>query len=255
MGTLPRRLVLIFSLTMLILGATSATSVAGDNGRSGQRPITDWYADPRDPIEPGFAGLSANGQNAYWVNEWSDEYWLAGGFNPYFCGMTDEAVQSVDGDIEYEGTIKEKTLPDGRALVKVKLKVENSPMTVFRSADMFAWQDSCETADPLPFPDPIAGAGPDGYWDYTLHIEMIIPEPGAVIKHWLSVLFGFLQPLPYELTGNYKFTAEGEATFTDAVAGSPEGFEPGETARIVMVSKFTPGNEKFTIEVSAIDDD
>ena len=76
---------------------------------------------------------------------------------------------------------------------------------------------------------PIAGEGRDGYVDYDLEMVMIIPEPGAVIVNWLSIVNGFVPP-PYDVLW-YRIDAVGRATCTDAAEG-PEGFNSGSTAEI-----------------------
>jgi hypothetical protein len=248
----------IFTMRTLVAGAIFtafallAPVATADDGGWTERPIEDWYADPRDPIE---TSLEANGQNAYWVNQWDGSYWLAGGFAPYGCGMTDDLVKSVEGAIEYEGVILERLLPDGRAEVTVEVEVKNSPITVFRSPEMFEWRSRCGTRAQIPIPDPIAGDGHDGSWDYELRIGVIIPEPGAVIKNWLSIANGFVQ-FPYELTGEFEMHAEGWATFTDAVAGRPSGFQPGDTAHITLDHVVNDrGPDVFSISVTSEADD
>ena len=121
MGTGLRRSILVLAVMGMMLGVI--ISPAGADDHETVRPITDWYADPRDPIE---TSLQANGQNAYYVNVWDGRYWLAGGFAPYGCGMTDDLVKSVEGEIEYQGVIVERLLPDGRAEVTVELEVTHT---------------------------------------------------------------------------------------------------------------------------------
>jgi hypothetical protein len=235
-----RRTSTILSIVAILIGliaapATAKHAAGADHDKN--RPVEDWHRDKRDPIEKS---LQANGQNAYLPNFWTFEvpgYWFAGGFAPYGCGMTDDIVKSVEGKTKIKGKISERTLPDGLAEVHVDIQVRNSPLTLFRNEEMFGWLDACFGPAPeLPLPAPIAGEGADGSFDYDLEMVMTIPEPGAVIKNWLSIENGFVPP-PYYVS-YVRIEGQGAGTFTDAVAGGWDGFTPGDTAEFRYLSEW-----------------
>ena len=80
----------------------------------------------------------------------------------------------VVGDTIIEGSVKERVLNSGEALITLQLDVKNAPLTVYH---FFEFLDYCfgDTDEVLP----ILGAEGDGYIDYKVICKFIIPEPGA----------------------------------------------------------------------------
>lgn len=235
-----RRALTFLATVAVVVGLIAAPVTAthpAEEDHERNRPVKDWHRDKRDPIENG---LQANGQNAFLPNNWHFDvpgYWFAGGFAPYGCGMTDDIVKSVNKKTKIRGKITERTLPDGLAEVHIDIHVTNSPLTLFRNDEMFAWLDACFGPAPeLPLPDAIAGDGADGAFDYDLEMVMTIPEPGAVIVNWLSIVNGFVPP-PYYVS-YVRIEGEGTATFSDAAAGGWDGFTPGDTAEVSFSQEF-----------------
>ena len=88
----------------------------------------------------------------------------------------------VDGDTIIEGSIKERVLKDGRALITLQLDVTNAPLTVY---DLFEFLDYCFGV--LGEPQAILGAGIDGYIDYKVVAKFIIPYPGDPLPHCFGI--------------------------------------------------------------------
>jgi hypothetical protein len=186
------KLVILTTLGIFIL--CFIPTVAASEGRVRERPLEDW-------LQPNW--------EAY---PWGEQNWAFGDFvSPYnwlVCKMglpwpkapwydpegnlifaNDMIYENslVEGDTIIEGSIKERALNDGTALITLFLDVKNAPLTVY---DFFEFIFYCRGW--APEPEPILGAEIDGYMNYKLELKFIITEPGADLPFINLMWFNYI---------------------------------------------------------------
>jgi len=144
-----------------------------------RRSLDDW-------LEPNYAAYPWGEENWVFTDFYSQDSMLAAkmgfpwpkaGIYPWVRDLIEENSLVV-GDTIIEGSIKERELSSGEALITLKLDVKNAPLTVYYLYDMAFY---CRG-----FIDevmPVLGLGEDGYINYKVLFNFIIPEPGAILPN------------------------------------------------------------------------
>lgn len=165
--------ILLAVVGILILSFIPA--VTASEGNATKRPLEDW-------LNPNYASFPWGEEN--WVMaDFGSPYsnllcklgfpWPKAGFGPWVNDMEDENGM-VAGETIIDGSITERKLNDGTALITLYLDVKNGPLTLYNIEDFLLY---C-----LGFTSEVQavlGSGIDGYMDYTILYKFIIPEPGA----------------------------------------------------------------------------
>ena len=180
--------ILVITIGTLLLGFVP---VVAANGRVTQRQLDDWLA-------PNYAAFPWGEENWAFADFYSPYSllvakmglaWPKAGL-PWTPWWENDVVYEnslVDGATIIEGSIKERVLKDGTALITLQLDVTNAPLTVYH---FFEFLDYCfgDTDEVLP----ILGAGIDGYIDYKVVAKFIIPYPGAPLPHCFGIWDDFI---------------------------------------------------------------
>jgi hypothetical protein len=190
------KLIILTSIGILVLCFIPSIVVA--EGKVTRRPLEDW-------LEPNWDFFN-----------WGEQNWAFGDFvSPYsmlVCKMGfpwpkaglpwapgikyDMVLENslVEGDTIIEGSIKERELNDGRALITLQLDVKNAPLTVYNYLEFIGycfnitalWPD--EGIPPLA----IVGEGIDGYIDYQVICKFYISAPGDPIPFVWDIWYDYI---------------------------------------------------------------
>lgn len=174
--------------TLGILIFSFISSVAASEGRIIKRPIEDW-------LDPNYATYPWGAQNWAFSDFYSQDSllaakmgfpWPKAGFGPWINDLVYENSLVV-GDTIIEGSIKERVLKSGEALITLQLDVKNAPLTVYYLFDMIFY---CRgfTNEVMP----VLGLGEDGYIDYKVICKFIISEPGAELPDTSSLFDNYI---------------------------------------------------------------
>lgn len=176
--------ILVVTIGALLLGffpAVTAKQVTA-------RPLDDW-------LDANYSAFPWGAQNWAFSDFYSQESWLAAkmgfpwpkaGFGPFVTDLIYENGLVV-GDTIIEGSIKERELSDGTALITLQLDVKNAPLTVYNIFDLMLYCRGI-TTDPMP----VLGLEEDGYIDYKVIYKFIIPEPGAPLPDTWSTFDNYV---------------------------------------------------------------
>ena len=172
--------ILVITIGTLLLGFVP---VVAANGRVTERSLDDW-------LDPNYAAFPWGEENWAFADFMSPYSWLVvkmglawpkADMGPWINDMLYEN-SLVDGDTIIEGSIKERVLKDGTALITLQLDVTNAPLTVYNVDEFldYCFGDAGE-------PQAILGAEMDGYIDYKVVCQFIIPYSGAPLPHCFGI--------------------------------------------------------------------
>ncbi|MHA2289413.1 MAG: hypothetical protein ACXABG_11570 [Promethearchaeota archaeon] len=150
-------------------------------------------------------------------------------FAPWFINDFLDETYLVIGETTFDGSIKERVLSDGTALITLHLEVKNAPLTVFDWGDLMGWL----FGDLTERPSAVLGAWEDGYMDYTVLYKFIIPAPGDPLPH---VFASFDNYIYMDITG----TGFGILTERAVELGFAENAGALGRVRLHQISLFKP---------------
>jgi hypothetical protein len=141
-----------------------------------------------------------------------------------YAGLADDATGGILGTT-FSGTVSERTLPDGRASIKVNLRTENA-LTWIVPFDPIGTENQFRDNEVLfgvRAADVIAGAVPSlGTSRFVL--EFTNPAPGFPLPDLNQLLFA---PEPGQELLSVHFDAKADGTFADGSTGKVHVIERG----------------------------
>ncbi len=193
------------SVALSLIAAAAIGTNAAAAGPVQQRPIEDFV-------------MAQGSLNPFAILAWTDPeeqlftvFDYAGTLDAFFTLLTGGAVSF---GTEMTGSVTERALPDGRALVHVRLKTTNA--WSFAVDFTFTFPDGVVFGqDPF---NTLMGAEPNGLGTSHLHLRFINTAPGAPLPDLLLLL---MAPEPGQQLLFAQFVATAEGPLDDGIAMTP----------------------------------
>jgi len=179
-------------LTFLMFAIFSFIPVVeASSGNVTKRPLDDW-------LDPNYAAFPWGEKNWAFYDFWNPYSglvmkmglpWPKAGLPDFPYIKFDMIYENslVEGVTVITGTVTERALNDGTALITLHLDVKNSPVAVYLRSDFNSY--CYGLADK---PQAVLGDGIDGYLDYKVVTKFIIPEPGAELPNVFDMWYYYI---------------------------------------------------------------